>query len=626
MRLNIKMSGLLLLLNILILGNAEAKKRSKSSDEAEFHSYANLHEIKTTHLDWKANIDFKKKEIRAVANWHIEQIKRTSKLIMDVNSLQIDSVKSGKRKLNWNYKPLNDLLGGPLTIDITPSDKVISIYYKTKASGRALQWLTPAQTANKKSPYLFTQCQAIMARSIIPCFDVPAQRFTYAADVQTPKGMMALMSADNPKIKSASGKYHFDMKIPIPSYLFALAVGDIAYQGFDKKCGVYAEPNVLRKAAKELEDMPKMIEAAEKLAGPYGWGRYDVLILPPSFPFGGMENPKLTFATPTILAGDKSLVNLIAHELAHSWSGNTVTNANWDELWINEGFTTYFERRITEATTSKDYVDMLWELSYQDLVADVQDYGAEHPYTALKVNLNNEDPDESFSNVPYEKGAHLLKLMEQTIGRKDFDIFLLKYFKDNAFQPMTTDVLLSYMNDNLFQKDLSVMDKIKLNDWIFKPGIPDNIPRVDRVKFNNIDNLCLQLNKSYTNAKEVLSKPLINWSTNESLYFLRKITETTNADQMKALDKAFLFTDITNSEIAFQWYFMALKHKYEPTYPKIEVFLNTVGRTKFVRPLYKEMLKGDTEMQARAKRIFASAEKMYHPATVKIIKGIFAGV
>jgi leukotriene-A4 hydrolase len=587
------------------------------------HSFSNYVHVKTTHLNWTANINFDKKIIEASAVWHFNNFSNAKELILDTKDLQIVNVVINNNKIpftidsNAANKDALVYMGQALHIPIATNDSVVTITYNTTATAKALQWLTPQQTADKKMPYLFTQCEAIACRSIIPCQDAPAVRITYNAAITVPKGMMAVMSADNPQTRNAEGKYNFVMDIPVPSYLIALAVGDIDFKAIDGRSGVYAEPSVLAKAATELSDIPNMISAAEKIAGPYFWKRYDVLIQPPSFPIGGMENPKLTFATPTILAGDKSLVSLVAHELAHSWSGNTVTNATWDDVWLNEGFTTYFERRIMEEITDTTYTDMLWELSYQDMMADVTDMGDTNADTRLHLNMNNRDPEDAFTNIPYEKGAHLLWLIEKKLGRKAFDQFMIGYFTDNKFKPMTTEMALDYMDEHLWKGKENLKKEVDIEQWVHHSGIPNNCPRPGHTKFDAVD----ALRSQFTSNQPILAVQTATWSTHEWLQFLRKLPKDLSLSKMNELDKLFKFTSTKNSEIAFEWYMLSLQTKYTTCIPAIENFLMHVGRKKFVKPIYTQMMK-DKEQSILAKNIFAKAKNAYHPATTKAVEEI----
>lgn len=379
-------------------------------------------------------MDFEQHRISGVATWTVENKARAAVLHLDTYELTIDSVTVNGKKVPHSLDAPSAQLGSRLNIPVGADAGQVAIWYKTSNKATALQWLEPAQTLGEKYPYLYTQSESIYARTWIPCADGPGIRFTYNARVTVPQGLMALMSAENPQLRNDSGIYHFKMEQPVPAYLMALAAGDINFAAIDGRTGVYAEPAMLEKSQYELAEVGKMVTTAESLYGPYRWGRYDVLVLPPGFPLGGMENPRLTFSTPTIIAGDRSLVSLIAHELAHSWSGNLVTNATWEDFWLNEGFTVYFECRIMEAMMGADYADMLWELGYQDMEGTVNSIGKESKDTWLKLDLATRHPDDGLTDIAYEKGAHFLRLIEERTGRAKMDTFLRHYFDTHAFK------------------------------------------------------------------------------------------------------------------------------------------------------------------------------------------------
>lgn len=579
------------------------------------HSWSNADSITLQHLYLDINVDFDKKQIAGSANWTIDNKNKQKELRLDTYDLSIDSVLADGKKVNHTLDSTKDYMGGALHIPIEENTKSVTVYYKTGKNADALQWLQPQQTNSKKHPFLYTQSEAIHARTWVPCADGPGIRFTYDARVTVPKELLALMSAENPQQLNDSGVYHFKMDKPVPAYLMALAVGDIQFKKIDDRTGVYAEPTMIDKAAWELADMGKMVTTAEKLYGPYRWGRYDVLILPPGFPIGGMENPKLTFATPTIIAGDRSLVNLIAHELAHNWSGNLVTNATWDDIWMNEGFTVYFERRITEAMTDKTYVDMLWELGYQDLEKEIAD--AKSPRdTWLKLDLKGRDPDDGLSDIPYEKGSLFLQLIEQNAGRDKFDAFLKKYFDEHAFHSITTEQFLAYLRENLIKGDAALEQKLDIDAWVYGPGIPANAPRADMERFKKVDAAREAFLKGTTPEK---LEHTSSWTSHEWQYFLRKMPETLTVAQMTALDKAFHFTQTGNSEIADLWFVASIHAGYTPAYPAMEQFLSKVGRQKFLEPLYGAMMHSGKEKMAR--ELFARYKENYHPiAQAKIGK------
>ena len=410
----------------------------------DVHSFAKPDEAVIKHIDLTLRVNFQKKELEGKAILTIHNIAKGNSIHLDTRDLNIASITlDNNTPTTFELKPVTPFLGSELIVAIKPETKKVNIFYTTSPNAAALQWLNPQQTAGGKQFFLFTQSQAILARTWIPLQDSPGIRFTYDATVHCPATLMAVMSAENDTVLHPDGVYHFHMPQPIPSYLMALAVGDLKFHSYDKRSGVFAEPVTLPKAAYEFEDLPKMIAAAEELYGPYQWGRYDVLVLPPSFPIGGMENPRLTFATPTIIAGDKSLVSLISHELAHSWSGNLVTNATWSDFWLNEGFTVYVERRIQEVLYSKQRSEMEFAIEVAELKEEMATLPGKDQL--LYVDLAGRDPEDGVTLVPYVKGALMLRAIEEEIGRDRFDPFVRGYFDQFAFQSITTAMFEAYL-------------------------------------------------------------------------------------------------------------------------------------------------------------------------------------
>jgi hypothetical protein len=417
------------------------------------------------------------------------------------------------------------------------------------------------------------------------------------------------MSASNPQQRSSDGVYRFEMPQAIPSYLIALAVGDLAFESLGEHTGVYAEPPVLESAAWELADTEAMLTRAEALYGSYRWERFDILVLPPSFPFGGMENPRLTFATPTIIAGDRSLVTLVAHELAHSWSGNLVTNATWEDLWLNEGFTVYFERRIMEELEGRQYSEMLAELGYQDLQATLEEYGAEDSKTQLHLEVGQEDdPDEVFSDIAYEKGYFFLRTIEETVGRQRFDNFLRTYFDDFAFQSMDSDHFVAYLRQHLVSGDDSLEEALRIDEWIYEPGLPANISEPAPDAFSGVDEQLAALAAGSAPAQLQTS----GWTTHHWLHFLRNLPADSTANDLAKIDQAFAFTQAGNAEIKNEWLLLAIEHQYEPAYPSLERFLTSMGRIKFLAPLYRALAETE-EGRERGLAIYQKARPLYHP-------------
>ncbi|HEX2833972.1 MAG TPA: M1 family metallopeptidase [Thermoanaerobaculia bacterium] len=581
----------------------------------DIHSFARPEEAVVRHIALDLDVDFERKTLSGSATLTIDVHDGASELVLDANGLTIDKVTlDDTSDAQFSLSSSRPHLGQALTIRIKPATKSVKIVYSTSPDAAAVQWLAPSQTAGGKHPFLFTQSQAILARTWVPCQDSPGVRITYDATIRVPKELMAIMSAENPTELSANGEYHFRMPQPIPSYLLALAVGDLAFRKYSDNSGVWAEKPMIDAAEHELVDTPKMIEAAEKLYGPYRWGQYDVLVLPPSFPFGGMENPRLTFATPTILAGDRSLVSLVAHELAHSWSGNLVTNATWNDFWLNEGFTVYFERRIMESVFGRDYSEMLALLGYQDLEATVAELPSRD--THLLLDLEGRDPDEAATKLAYEKGYSLLRLIEETVGREAFDAFLRDYFDRYAFQSMTTDKWIDILRTNLLSKFEGAEDRIGLEQWINAPGIPETAPIPRSDAFRKVEEQV----RAFAGGTPAAQLVTNGWSTHEWIHFLRKL-KIANYGQLVDLDEQFHFTRSGNSEILHEWLLQAIEHKYEPAYGALETFLLKQGRRKFLKPLYQKLAETPEGLE-RARAIYAKARPMYHSVSYRTVDQI----
>jgi leukotriene-A4 hydrolase len=613
------------LLGVFACSQSEIKDEltNKEMKIVDHHSYAQPEEAVITHLNWLANIDFDTNTINASAEYDINTSNAAEKIILDINNLDIIAVEDQSgNELTFAVGEEKPFLGSPLIIQIKENTAKIKISYSTSPEAEALQWLSPQQTSAETMPFLFTQSQAILCRSWIPVQDSPGIRFSYNAHVTVPKGMLALMSAENPLAKSETGEYDFVMKQPIPAYLMALTAGDISYKKVGARTGVYAEPTIIKAAAWEFAEMEEMVIAAEELYGPYQWDVYDLIVLPPSFPFGGMENPRLTFATPTILAGDRSLTSLVAHELAHSWSGNLVTNANWDDFWLNEGFTVYFEQRIMEAVYGRDYSEMLAVLSMQDLEATITDLtnNGQIVDTHLKLNLEDRNPDDGMTDIAYNKGYFFLRLLEEKVGRETFDKFLKAYFTENAFKSMTTDNFINYLNINLFEANGLAVDAALYDQWIYNPGLPENHPLPVSDRFDKVDAVVNDwLNEIPIGLlipqEDLLSK---KWSSHEWLHFLRQLPDAMSMAQMAELDDYLQFTYSGNSEMLTAWMIHVIKHEYEPGYQNLENFLVNAGRRKFLVPLYGEMAKTEAGM-AMARSIYAKARPNYHFVSVSTI-------
>jgi aminopeptidase N len=579
------------------------------------HSYAQPEIAAVTHVSLDLTPDFETHRLSGTAKLALKRDSKGDTLTLDVRDLNIRRVTTTSGEaLTFNVGAADKFLGSPLKIALKPGVDTIVIDYETSPNAAAVQWLSPEQTAGKRRPFLFTQGESILTRTWVPTQDSPGQRQTYDATIHTPAGMRAVMSAPtvaSTETRDAQGRnvFRFRMEHPIPPYLIALAIGDIDFRPIGKNTGVYAEPSVVESAAREFAEVDQMIAAAEKLYGPYRWGRYDILVLPPSFPFGGMENPTLTFATPTILAGDRSLVSLVAHELAHSWSGNLVTNATWNDFWLNEGFTDYLEARIMEELRGKDYADMLRVLGRQDMNDAIKDAGGPtSPDTRLHLDLVGRDPDEGTTEIAYQKGAAFLQTVESVVGRQRLDAFLRDYFDHFAFQPMSSDRMLAYMKEKLLSDDEA--KRINIQAWVYEPGVPTNIPAVTSKAFAAVDKDV----ESWKGGAQASTLQTSKWTTHEWVQFLRALPDTIPSMRLDDLDKTFHLSSSGNSEILFAWLMISIKNHYQPAMAALDRFLTSQGRRKFVRPLYTELMKSDWGKKL-AVDIYRRARPTYHSVT-----------
>ena len=582
------------------------------------HSYARPQEARVTHVDLDLTADFDKKVLRGTAALTLSTQANAKQVILDVKALDIQAVTDASGlPLKYALGKGDAMMGQPLTIELPQGAQKVVIRYETTADGNALQWLDPSQTAGKKLPFLFSQGEEINTRTWIPTQDSPAIRQTYSARIVVPSNLMAVMSADRltPAGEAVAGHpnqraYRFDMKHPIAPYMIAIGIGDLGFRAEGTRTGVFAEKAVLDKAAYEFADMGKMVDAAEKLYGPYAWGRYDVLVLPPSFPYGGQENPTLTFATPTVLAGDRSLVSLVAHELAHSWSGNLVTNATWEDFWLNEGFTVYFENRIMEQVYGPERADMLKVLGYNDLQSDMKDLNAagHADYTRLHPDLKGIDPDDYFTTVPYEKGAAFLRMLEAHFGRKKLDAYLSGYFQRYAFHSMTTEGFLADLRQNLLHNDSDLEKELKIQEWLYDEGLPDNFVAPTSPA---LDQAAAQA-KAFVGGTDATALQVADYSYPQWVYFINSLPDSLTTDQMAALDNAYAFSRSHNSEILFAWLMQSVKHHYQPAMPALHDFVTQEGRGKFVEPLFTALMAQAGWGPDMAKRLYAEARPGYH--------------
>ncbi|QNP45888.1 M1 family metallopeptidase [Sphingomonas sediminicola] len=577
-------------------------------------SYARPLEARVHHIALDLNVDFEAKRIGGTATLDIDRKPDAKEIVLDDKGLEIESIADGAgQPLQWKVGAADPKLGSPLAVTLGPDTKRLVIKYKSAPDAGALQWLTPEQTAGKKKPYLFSQGQAIENRTWIPTQDSPGIRQTWEATIHVPAGLTAVMSAPKaaePITQGGESVFSYRMDHSVAPYMIAIGVGDLAFKSLGPRTGVWTEPVMLDRAAKELEDTEKMVEAAEKLYGPYRWGRYDLLVLPPAFPYGGMENPTLTFLTPTFIAGDKSLVSLVAHELAHSWSGNLVTNATWADSWLNEGVTSYFENRIMEALYGPRRARQEAALSFDEIEKAFAEEGRNAPITRLNLPPAQAVPDGGTSGIIYDKGAVFLRTMEKIVGREKWDAYLRSYFDRHAFQPMTSALFLADMRANLVNGDKALEQKLQLDDWVYKPGLPSNVVRPDPAAFAEVD----QAVKAFASGGPVPAA-FGSWTTAEKMRFLNKLPRKMPTARLEELNRRLKLNEVGNYEVMFSWLDLAIRNRFDPAVPALERFLTTQGRRRFVRPLIETLAEDRQWGRPIAVRIYRVARASYHPIT-----------
>jgi len=590
----------------------------------EPNSYAQPDQVVVKHLDLNLNIDFPQRQLQGQATLKLDwKNPQAISLVLDTRDLKIAKVEAlaadgHTTALKYALAPRDKTLGSKLTIAMPKHPAQVRITYSTAPQASGLQWLTPAQTADKTQPFMFSQSESIHARSWVPLQDSPAVRFTYDAHVTAPKDVRVVMSAINDARHPLNGDFRFDQPHPIPSYLLAIAAGDLAVKETGPRSAVYAEPSVVDKAAHEFEDTEKLIATTESLYGPYAWGRYDILVLPPSFPFGGMENPNMTFATPTVLVGDKSLVSLVSHELAHSWSGNLVTSAAWRDIWLNEGFTTYVQGRITEAVYGKQQADEEALLSARALQKSI----GEMPANSQKLAPDPRDvgADDALSDVAYDKGSWFLRTLELRFGRAEFDAYLKGYFAHFAWHSITTEQMLDYMKPNLIEKYPGKMSWDEVKQWVYGSGIPKDAPLPQSPRFDAID----QERSDFLAGKLAADKlDAKSWNTQEWMYFLDRLPDAPSLETMQQLDAAWHLTGTPNAEIGMRWYSHAIAAGDKAAWPAAAEHMQRIGRLYLTLPLYKAFAKTPAGL-AYAKDIYSKAKAGYHPLTQRAVESIFA--
>jgi len=577
------------------------------ADAVDSQSYARPREARVTHVDLDLEADMTRHRFIGTATLDIATAPGAKAVVLDALGLDIAAITDVHgRPLRWTLGDGTPDKGAPLTVELGGARRII-IRYASRPDASALQWMPPAATSGKVQPLLYSQGEDINNRSWIPTQDSPGIRQTWNARIVVPAGLVALMSADRltPAGEPVAGgkrAFRFRMDHPVPPYLIAIAIGDFRFRALGPRTGVWAEPAMLDRAAAELVDTEKMVAAAEALYGPYRWGRYDVLVLPPSFPAGGMENATLTFVTPTFITGDRANIDLVAHELSHSWSGNLVTNATWKDLWLNEGFTTYVENRVIEALYGSARAHLEADLDWRELAASVSEAPKDKPgRTRL---YDGED-----GSIPYMKGAAFLRTIEAIVGRARFDAYLRGYFDRNAFRPQTTAGFLADIRANLVKGDSALEARLMLDDWAYGAGLPSNAVHPVAPEIAVIE----AEQARFTAGAPASALVTSGWGTKQWKFFLDGLPRQMSADRLADLDHGFALSQSTNAYIRTAWLQLVVANRYEPAMGSLESFLQEVGRPLFIGPLYRSLMAQGEWGQSRARKYFAEAKSAYHP-------------
>ncbi|CAN6463201.1 unnamed protein product [Victoria cruziana] len=599
------------------------------------HSFSDSAHPFVSHVSLALYFDFATSIIDGTALLSLSQ-PHAGSLFLDTRSLAIHSVADPATldalpfTLDFNPDPIKGQL---LSVTLSDHNHSLLVRFSTHPSSSALQWLSPPQTSGKRLPYVYTQCQPIHARSIFPCNDTPTARIRFSALLNLPAHMSAVMSAAHVRRRPpvagegpdderwcADGRVveEFRMDQPIPPYLFAFAVGEIVSRDVGPRTKVYAEKDspVLEAAASEFAEAETMIRQGEKLFGEYEWERFDLLVLPPSFPYGGMENPRMVFLTPTVIAGDGSGAQVVAHELAHSWTGNLITNASNNDFWLNEGFTTYAERRIVEVVQGEERAALNIGIGWSGLKEEMERFKDNMEFTKLRTNQEGINPDEIYSRVPYEKGFQFLWRIERQIGRPDFDEFLKKYIAKFKFQSINTQTFLDFLKESVpgIEKD------IDLDAWVDGTGIPADAMEPVSALYTKI----VSLAKEFKLGRMPTEEETADWGGQEWELYLENLPKNSDPSQVQSLDARYVLAEHMNWEVKVAFLTLAASVGLRDYFAAIEKTLNSVGRMKYLRPLYTALVTGRSkdEGQMLAKRVFSEARDSYHPIAQVVVESI----
>jgi leukotriene-A4 hydrolase len=576
------------------------------------HSFADLSQGKIAHIDFDISVDFSQRSLSLKATYRLEKPVSGS-LYLDTRDLSIERVHANGKDIAWEMDAQDPIIGDRLHLKELEALSEFTIEVTTSPQSTALQWVTPQQTAGGDHPFLYSQCQAIHARSIFPCQDTPSVRLTYQARMKVPKPLVAVMGAASTGIEDqeTTRTYAFKMDQPIPSYLFALAAGNIAFKELGPRTGIYAEQELIDAAAWEFAENEEKLEQGEKLFGPYLWERYDAIVMPPSFPYGGMENPRLTFMSTIYLMGDRSWTAIISHELAHAWTGNLVTNTTWEHFWLNEGWTTYAEMRITEAVEGKEVASLETVIYAKALWETLERFGMEANITCLKPSMEGIDPDEVFSNIPYYKGFLLIRQLELAVGRKRFDAFIRKYIETYHFKSIDTEGFVQFLKNELPE----AVEKVDVNSWIYEPGLPEGAMDLH----SSLHSEALAVAEGYLQGKPLTKEQIEGWHSDQVLSFLFALPQQIPAEDCASIDEVFDFKHKWNNTLQARFLALCIHSGYSDIMPRVEHFVETYGRGISLSRIFRAIIAEDwTKRHVRP--LFERIRERHHPVAIATIE------
>jgi leukotriene-A4 hydrolase len=573
-------------------------------------TYADLSQGRIRHIDFQIRVDFASHTLEVEAAYQMQAPLHGS-LYLDTFKIAIQDVRAGGRELEWDFDASDEELGKRLHLKGFDGESGFTLKFRTSPDARALQWMSESQTAGGKHPFLYSQCQASNARSIFPCQDTPSVRFTYSAEVEVPSGLTAVMAAEQVRAPEGTGRFSFHMPQPIPSYLFAIGVANLAFRELGPRTGIYAEPEIIDAAAWEFAETEKTMVEAEKLLGPYLWGRYDMLVLPPSFPYGGMENPRLTFLTPTAILGTRGQASLVTHELAHAWTGNLVTNATWQDFWLNEGWTTYAETRITEILEGRDVTDLTAVYDEKRTLEIMSRAGMDAPETYLKYPGEGKDADAFTSIIAYTKGCFFLKECEYAVGREHFDEFIQKYMKTFQFQSLTTEQFLDFLKAELPQ----VFEKVDVETWVYKPGMPEAWHRPQSQLYDEVE----QALADFKQGKLPTRDQVRDWHRYQILSFLQGLPEKLPVEDCKTLEDVLELEKRNDDYFLSYFYAICILSGYQEIMPRVEQFVEKIGRMLYLLPIVRAMAQAEWARD-RVRPLFESVRQQQHPVTAGAVE------